>query len=258
GRPPALRSGPARDPRGRRRPRRAGRRRRARPGRHARAGRADRRHATGGQHRRRLRGGGVRPDEEPAMIRIAIADDQQLVRAGLRALLDRADDLTVVGEAADGSEAVALARAEKPDVMLMDVRMPGVDGIEATRRIVADDRLRDVRVVMLTTFDLDEHVFDAIRAGAAGYLLKDARPDDLRHAVRVVAAGDALLSPSVTRRVMDAAAGSAASTHDDAALLAELTEREREVLAKVAEGRSNAEIASELFISPATARTYVS
>jgi DNA-binding NarL/FixJ family response regulator len=189
------------------------------------------------------------------MIRVALVDDQFLVRAGLRALLERAEDITVVGEAEDGDGAIALARAELPDVVLMDIRMPGLDGLAATRQIVADQRLRAVRVVMLTTFDTDEHVFDAIRAGAAGFLLKDVSPDDLRRAVRVVAGGEALLSPAVTRRVMTAAI-KAPSVRP--AQLPELTEREREVLTEVAAGRSNDEIAGALFISPATARTYVS
>lgn len=190
------------------------------------------------------------------MIRVVLVDDQHLVRTGLRALLERADDIEVVGEAADGAAAISMVRAELPDVVLMDVRMPGVDGIEATRRIVADDRLREVRVVVLTTFDTDEHVFEAIRVGAAGFLLKDTGPDDLRHAVRVVAGGEALLSPSVTRRVMDAAASSAQPRSDER--LAVLTERERQVLVEIAAGRSNDEIADVLYISPATARTYVS
>jgi DNA-binding NarL/FixJ family response regulator len=190
------------------------------------------------------------------VIRVAVVDDQHLVRSGLRALLDRPDDITVVGEAADGDAALMLVRAERPDVVLMDVRMPGTDGIEATRRIVADERLRDVRVVVLTTFDTDENLFAAIRAGAAGFLLKDAAPDELRAAVRTVAAGDALLSPAVTRRVLDAVA--AAPGTPAAPRVAGLTAREREVLAEVAAGLSNAEIGAELSISPATARTYVS
>ncbi|MGW5260532.1 response regulator [Microbispora sp. NPDC004025] len=189
-------------------------------------------------------------------IRVVIADDQHLVRGGLRALLERAPDIEVAGEAADGESAVGMARRERPDVVLMDVRMPGVDGIEATRRIAADDRLRTVRVVVLTTFDDDEYLFEAIRAGAAGFLLKDTPPDDLRAAVRTVAAGDALLSPAVTGRVMSAAA--LAFTTVDPGRIAGLTEREREVLAQVATGLSNAEIGAALFISPATARTYVS
>ncbi|MGH3979751.1 MAG: response regulator transcription factor [Pseudonocardiaceae bacterium] len=190
------------------------------------------------------------------MIRVVLVDDQHLVRAGLRALLDRADDITVVGEADDGETGLALVRAERPDVVLMDIRMPGTNGLAATRGIVTDERLRDVRVVVLTTFDTDEHIFEAIRIGAAGFLLKDIAPDDLREAVRVVARGDALLSPAVTRRVMDAVTTAArpAAAHR----LDHLTQREREVLAEVAAGRSNDEVAAALFISPATARTYVS
>ncbi|WP_162907825.1 response regulator transcription factor [Allorhizocola rhizosphaerae] len=187
------------------------------------------------------------------VIRVVIADDQPLVRAGLRALLDRAQDITVVGEAADGAEAIGIVRAERPDVVLMDIRMPGLDGIEAARRIATDE----VRVIMLTTFDVDEHVFDSIRAGAAGFLLKNAQPEELRHAVRVVAAGHGLLSPAVTGRVMRAAADSP-DRAGKPELLGGLTDREREVLAQVAMGRSNSEVAAELHISAATARTYVS
>ncbi len=189
------------------------------------------------------------------MIRVAIVDDQQLIRAGLRALLERSDDIEVVGEAADGDAGLFLVAAERPDVVLMDIRMPGRDGIEATRRIVADEKLRAVRVVMLTTFDTDEHLFDAIRVGAAGFLLKDTAPDELRNAVRTVAAGEALLDPAVTRRVMDAAA---VTPRTDDRRVAVLTDREREVLTQIGAGRSNGELARELSISPATARTYVS
>ncbi len=190
------------------------------------------------------------------MIRVALVDDQHLMRAGLAALLDRADDITVVGEAEDGAAGVALVRAERPDVVLMDIRMPGVDGIEATRRIVTDEQLRGTRVVVLTTFDTDEHIFDAIRAGAAGFLLKNTQPAELRDAVRTVAAGEALLSPSVTRRVMAAVAAGRRTV--DESRLTRLTERERELLAEVGAGRSNDEIAGRLFLSPATTRTYVS
>lgn len=191
------------------------------------------------------------------MIRIVIVDDQELVRAGLRALAESDGDIAVVGEAASGTGALTTVARERPDVVLMDVRMPGVDGLEATRRIVADPALRDVRVLILTTFDEDEHVEAALRHGAAGYLLKDIRPGDLRNAVRVVAAGEALLSPAITRKVM---AGYARLSQVRARpeLLDALTDRERDVLRQVALGRSNAELAGELHISPATARTYVS
>jgi DNA-binding NarL/FixJ family response regulator len=191
------------------------------------------------------------------MIRVVVVDDQHLVRAGLRALLDRAPDITVVGEAADGDRAPALCREQRPDVVLMDIRMPGMDGIEATRRITADEALATTQVIMLTTFDTDEHIFDAIHAGAAGFLLKDAHPDELRRAIHVVASGDALLSPAVTRRVMDAAARSTVRASDTEPLPG-LTERERQVLYQIGCGRSNDEIAAELHITPATARTYVS
>ena len=190
------------------------------------------------------------------MIRVAVVDDQHLVRAGLRALLERATDITVVGEAGDGDAAVALARAELPDVVLMDLRMPGTDGIAATRRIVGDERLAGVRVLVLTTFDTDEHVFEAIRAGAAGFLLKATGPDELRGAVRAVARGEAQLSAPVTRRLMDAARAQPRPVRP--AALDRLTDREKEVLSHVATGRSNDEVAAVLTISPATARTYVS
>ncbi|MBB3049936.1 DNA-binding NarL/FixJ family response regulator [Prauserella isguenensis] len=189
------------------------------------------------------------------MIRVAVVDDQHLIRAGLRTLLERADDIDVAGEADDADSGVALVTAERPDVVLMDIRMPGVDGLDATRRIVADPDLRAVQVVVLTTFDTDENILQAIRAGAAGFLLKDATPDELREAVRIVARGDALLSPAVTRRVMRAAADGPAPVASER--LAGLTEREREVLAEVGAGRSNGEIAERLFMSPATARTHV-
>ncbi|WP_431930935.1 response regulator transcription factor [Micromonospora sp. RP3T] len=188
-------------------------------------------------------------------VRVVVVDDQHLVRTGLRALLERAPDIVVVGEAGDGPGAVAVVREQRPDVVLMDVRMPGGDGLAATRRILADPTLAGVQVVVLTTFDDDEYLFEAIRAGAAGFLLKDTPPDALRDAVRVVAGGDALLSPAVTRRVLAAAARSPVA---DPARLAGLTARERDVLAQVGAGRSNAEIGAALFLSPDTARTYVS
>jgi DNA-binding NarL/FixJ family response regulator len=192
------------------------------------------------------------------MTRVALVDDQALLRAGLRALLNAEDDIEIVGEAADGEGAVALARDQRPDVILMDIRMPRVDGLEATRRIVADPQLGGVKVVVLTTFEIDEYVFDALRAGAAGFLLKDADLDDIVRAVRVVAAGESLLSPSVTRRVVETFAGAAAPTGPAASRLDELTEREAEIVALVATGLSNGEIAERLVISPATARTHVS
>jgi DNA-binding NarL/FixJ family response regulator len=188
-------------------------------------------------------------------VRVAVVDDQQLVRAGLRALLERAPDIEVVAEAGDGAAAVRAVRSTRPDVVLMDVRMPGTDGIEATRRILADPGLTGVHVVMLTTFDDDEYLFDAIRAGAAGFLLKNTAPDALRDAVRTVAGGEALLSPAVTRRVLAAAARTPVT---DPHRLAGLTGREREVLGQVGTGRSNAEIGAALHLSPETARTYVS
>jgi DNA-binding NarL/FixJ family response regulator len=190
-------------------------------------------------------------------IRVVLADDQALVRAGFRALLERTDDIQVVGEAADGAAAIDVVRETAPDVVLMDVRMPELDGIEATRHIVADARLAGVKVLVLTTFELDEHVFDALRAGASGFLLKDVEPDDLRQAVRVVAAGQALLSPSVTRRVITEFSGRPQRKGADAKLLDRLTDREREVVVLVARGMSNEEIAGRLFMSPATAKTHV-
>jgi DNA-binding NarL/FixJ family response regulator len=191
------------------------------------------------------------------MIRVVLADDQALVRSGLRAFLANSDDLEVVGEAVDGRDAVAVVTRTRPDVVLMDVRMPGVDGIAATRKITTDSRLSAVAIIMLTTFDDDDQIFAAIRAGASGYLLKDAEPDDLREAIRVVAAGEALLSASVTRKVIEGIVSGPAGVADRARLN-ELTEREREVLAGVGRGLSNDEIAAEIHISPATARTYVS
>jgi DNA-binding NarL/FixJ family response regulator len=192
------------------------------------------------------------------MIRVLIADDQDLVRLGLRTLVDSEDDLEVAGEAADGLRAVDLARSERPDVVLMDVRMPGIDGIEATRRIVADPALSGTRVVVLTTFELDEYVFDALRHGASGFLIKDTKPADLLTAIRLVAAGEALLSPSVTRRVVREFATRPSRVVKPHPQLATLTEREREIAALVGEGLSNDEIAARLVVSPATARTHVS
>jgi DNA-binding NarL/FixJ family response regulator len=191
-------------------------------------------------------------------IRVLLADDQTLVRSGFRALLERADDIEVIGEAADGGEAVERARADRPDVVLMDIRMPGLDGLEATRRITADPNLEGVRVVMLTTFELDEYVFEALHAGASGFLLKEVEPDELREAVRVVARGDALLSPSVTRRLIQEFVAQPGRKRPSPERLEQLTEREREVLGLVALGLSNQEIAERLVISPATAKTHVS
>lgn len=191
------------------------------------------------------------------MIRVVLADDQTLVRAGFRAILDAEDDIEVVGEAADGAAAIAVAGREHPDVVLMDIRMPGLDGIEATRGIAADNRLRDVRIVILTTFETDEYVFDAIRAGASGFLLKDTDPADLLRAIRVVAQGDALLAPSVTRRLI-ADVAARARTGAPAPGLGELTDREREILVVVASGMSNDEIGDRLSISPTTVKTHIS
>ena len=191
------------------------------------------------------------------MIEVLLADDQALVRGGFRALLDAENDIAVVGEAGNGREAVALTREKKPDVVLMDIRMPELDGLAATREVAADARLGDVRIVILTTFELDEYVFEALRSGASGFLVKDTEPVDLLAAVRLVASGEALLSPSVTRRVIEEFA-SRAKEPPPTGPLDELTEREREVMALVAGGLSNEEIAVRLVVSPATAKSHVS
>jgi DNA-binding NarL/FixJ family response regulator len=188
------------------------------------------------------------------MIRIVLIDDQEVVRAGLRLLAEHDQDISVVGQASDGRSGLTVVRAQRPDVVLMDIRMPILDGLEATRMIVADPGLAAVRVIILTTFDEDENVFAAIRAGAAGYLLKDIAPQELRQAIRVVAAGDALLSPAVTRTVMDQASGGRIRPD----LLDGLTDRERQVLGRVGIGETNDEIGRRLHLSGATARTYVS
>jgi DNA-binding NarL/FixJ family response regulator len=199
-----------------------------------------------------------RPDDDP--VRVVVADDQELVRSGFAMIVDAQPDLAVVGEAGDGDEAVAVARRERAEVVLMDVRMPRVDGIEATRRLAGPDVTDPVKVVILTTFDLDEYVFAALRAGASGFLLKDVRREDLVHAVRVVAAGDALLAPAVTRRLIEdfarrvpAPGGGATSATE----LDRLTPREREVLVLIGRGRNNAEIGTELFVGEATVKTHV-
>jgi DNA-binding NarL/FixJ family response regulator len=191
------------------------------------------------------------------VIRVVVADDQTLVRAGFKVLIDSAADIEVVGEAENGETAVASALETRPDVVLMDIRMPVMDGIEATRRIAATD-LPDTRVLMLTTFDLDEYVHDALRAGASGFLLKDTPPGELLDAIRIVAAGEALLAPTVTRRLIEEFVRAPVTSRTPPEALDVLTDREREVLALVARGLSNAEIAEELVLSPATAKTHVS
>jgi DNA-binding NarL/FixJ family response regulator len=192
------------------------------------------------------------------VIRVVLADDQALVRAGFRALLEAQADVSVVGEAGDGAEALEVVRRERPDVVLMDIRMPGRDGLAATRDIAADPTLSAVKVIILTTFELDEYVFSALRDGAAGFLVKDTEPTDLVRAVRVVAAGEALLSPGPTRKLITEYAAHARAPLPPTEQLGALTDREREVVALVALGLSNEEIARRLVVSPLTAKTHVS
>lgn len=191
------------------------------------------------------------------MIRVVLADDQHLVRAGFRTLLESADGITVAGEADNGTQAVTLTTELQPDIVLMDIRMPELDGIEATRQIAADDRLDGVRIIILTTFEMDEYVFESLRAGASGFLLKDTEPTDLLRAIRVVADGDSLLAPRITRRLIAEFTSRTPARHHPPDLDI-LTDREREVMTLVAAGLTNDEIADELVISPATAKTHVS
>jgi len=193
-----------------------------------------------------------------APIKVLLADDEGLVRSGFKMLLDVEEDIVVVGEAADGAEAVERARATRPDVVLMDIRMPKLDGIQATSQIARTHGLEKVRILILTTYDTDEYVFEALQAGASGFLLKDAGPAELLHAIRVVAAGDALLAPRITRRLISQFTAQRTATQVAEDRLAVLTQREREVLALVGQGLNNSEIGAELFLSPATVRTHVS
>jgi DNA-binding NarL/FixJ family response regulator len=192
------------------------------------------------------------------VIRVVLADDQALIRAGFRVLLSGIDDIAVVGEATDGAQAIEVARRTQADVVLMDIRMPGVDGLEATRRIGEDDNLAGVRVLILTTYEADEYVYQALQNGASGFLVKDTEPAELLHAIRVVAAGDALLSPGITRRLIADLVSRPRPTRSQPQVLTALTSREREVLARVAAGLSNDEIAAVLYLSPLTVKTHVS
>ncbi|MEV5568589.1 response regulator transcription factor [Spirillospora sp. NPDC052269] len=191
------------------------------------------------------------------MIKVLLADDQRLVRAGFRSILAGEDDIEVVGEAGDGAQAVERVRELRPDVVLMDIRMPGTDGLEAARTITADPRMSGIRVVILTTFDLDEYVYGALRAGASGFLLKDTEPEELIQAVRVVHRGDALITPRITRRLIGEFAGRVRAP-DPGPRMGALTDREREVLRLAAAGLSNDEIAAHLVLSPTTAKTHIS
>ena len=200
----------------------------------------------------------ARPDAQPGRIRVLLVDDQSLIRTGFRMILDAEEDIEVVGESADGTQAIDSVNRFKPDVVLMDIRMPEMDGIEATRRIVAaapDDQ--PVRVLMLTTFDLDEYVYDALRAGASGFLLKDVPADQLVNGIRLVAAGDSLLAPSVTRRLIEEFSRTPAADAPPPPSFDDLTARELEVLKLIARGMSNAEIAAELIVSETTVKTHV-
>jgi len=192
------------------------------------------------------------------VIRVLLADDQALIRAGFRVLLESVEDIEVVGEAENGAQAVAIARDRLADVVLMDIRMPTVDGLEATRRLAADENLAGVKVLILTTFESDEYVYEALQAGASGFLVKDTEPEELLHAIRVVARGDALLSPGITRRLIADIAARSPSRPSTHPALSELTDREREIMALVAKGLSNDDIARQLVLSPLTVKTHVS
>lgn len=192
------------------------------------------------------------------MIRVALADDHELIRMGLRALIDREEDMEVAGEASSGQDAIRLLQRVRPDILLLDIRMPGIDGLETLRRIQADPAIAGTRVIVVTTFEIDRYVFTALQAGAAGFILKDTAPEELARAVRVVAAGDSLLSPSVTRRVVSLFAQQSAFDPAVDQSLDELTDREREMVAWAATGSSNEEIGAALFVSPATVRTHIS
>jgi DNA-binding NarL/FixJ family response regulator len=196
-------------------------------------------------------------DDDGAPIRVLVVDDQHVVRTGFQTILDAQTDIDVVGEAANGQEAIEVATRVRPDVVLMDIRMPVLDGIEATRRIVASDLDRPVRVLVLTTFDLDDYVYDALRAGASGFMLKDATRDELLHAVRTVARGDALLAPAITKRLIADILDRSPARRPEPAQLDALTQREREVFELIARGMSNAEIARELIVGEATVKSHV-